>query len=488
MKIKFLVIIASLLILPLAITSCLDSDNNYELGSDDTITAFELDTIYYGIKYKFTIDQIRGEIYNQDSVPFGSDTIIDKILIKTISANTPYIMTGDTAFIIADSVDFKQTMVYENGKAVAKPLEFKIYAANGETSRTYKIWVNRHQVDPDSLVWGTTPYTSSFSGGQVTSSQETKMVTLGNNVLMFASDGTNLQIYKGPSLLGSAWELITHTTTDATPHPLENASANSVIAFDDELYIIARSSNSESQLYRSKDGETWESVEPILSWTPTGILNIETLITSFYGKDDNGNLVDKALAAIVKDDNGSIFTTLTKNSEGNLTWNKGANVPSNFPTGRLSATKSFTTLTGGQQAMLISSASDDDTATNPWFSEDGSDWAIMTTTAKYSLPKWKEPTILYYGKTLYAFGGAYDSNSTNDFSNVYTSVNGIIWEKIKRGFLFPNDDGVSKFKGRKGYGITIDKDNYVWMGWEKGASNSDEVWRGKLNRVTFDKQ
>ena len=39
----------------------------------------------YGVKYKFTIDQLSCEIYNEDSLPVHADTIIDKILIKTLT-------------------------------------------------------------------------------------------------------------------------------------------------------------------------------------------------------------------------------------------------------------------------------------------------------------------------------------------------------------------------------------------------------------------
>ena len=37
----------------------------------------------YGMSYKFTIDQLSREIYNEDSLPVHADTIIDRILIKT---------------------------------------------------------------------------------------------------------------------------------------------------------------------------------------------------------------------------------------------------------------------------------------------------------------------------------------------------------------------------------------------------------------------
>ena len=84
MRIKFLSFIASFFMVSFVITSCLDDDNDIEYSPDATIHAFELDTIY-GISYKFTIDQQKGEIYNQDSLPVHADTIIDRILIKTLT-------------------------------------------------------------------------------------------------------------------------------------------------------------------------------------------------------------------------------------------------------------------------------------------------------------------------------------------------------------------------------------------------------------------
>ena len=83
MRIKFLSFIASFFMVSFVITSCLDDDNNIEYSPDATIHAFELDTTGLG-KYKFTIDQLKSEIYNEDSLPVHADTIIDKILIKTL--------------------------------------------------------------------------------------------------------------------------------------------------------------------------------------------------------------------------------------------------------------------------------------------------------------------------------------------------------------------------------------------------------------------
>ena len=76
------------------ITSCLDDDNNIEYSPDATIHAFALDTAGLG-SYKFTIDQLSREIYNEDSLPVHADTIIDKILIKTLTTASGVVTMKD---------------------------------------------------------------------------------------------------------------------------------------------------------------------------------------------------------------------------------------------------------------------------------------------------------------------------------------------------------------------------------------------------------
>ena len=148
MRIKFLSVIVSFLIVSFALSSCLDSDDNYEFSSDATIHAFGIDTIH-GKHYKFTIDQLNRLIYNRDSLPVGSDTIIDRILIDTMTV-TGWITSGsptDTVFVMSDSVDLRPAMNNDAG------MLFKAHAADGVTVREYKLKVNVHLQDPDSLVW-----------------------------------------------------------------------------------------------------------------------------------------------------------------------------------------------------------------------------------------------------------------------------------------------------------------------------------------------
>ena len=134
------------------ITSCLDDDNNIEYSPDATIHAFSLDTIWYGITYKFTIDQQKGEIYNEDSLPVHADTIIDKILIKTLTTVSGVITMKnkadeDSIININDSIDLRN------------PIKIKVWSTEAlagispDQTKEYTIEVRVHKHDPDSLKW-----------------------------------------------------------------------------------------------------------------------------------------------------------------------------------------------------------------------------------------------------------------------------------------------------------------------------------------------
>ena len=84
MRIKLLSVISGFLLLCFTMSSCLGDDVKYEYSPNAVLQAFELDEVL-GKSYVFTIDQLTGQIYNQDSLPVGSDTIINKILITNFT-------------------------------------------------------------------------------------------------------------------------------------------------------------------------------------------------------------------------------------------------------------------------------------------------------------------------------------------------------------------------------------------------------------------
>ena len=132
------------------ITSCLD-DNNIEYSPDATIHAFALDTAGLG-SYKFTIDQLSREIYNEDSLPVHADTIIDKILIKTLTTASGVVTMkdksgNDSVLNINDSIDLRKELIIKVWSTEA------LAGISPNQTKEYKIKVNVHDYDPDSLRW-----------------------------------------------------------------------------------------------------------------------------------------------------------------------------------------------------------------------------------------------------------------------------------------------------------------------------------------------
>jgi hypothetical protein len=442
MRIKSLLISVSFLVFPLVLSSCLDSDNTYELSSDNLITAFSLDTIY-GKTYTFTIDQLEGKIYNVDSVAFGADTIINRILITTLTTNG-YVTAGtdmaepfpnDTLFNYADSIDF----------ITHNPLVVRVRSYDGRHIKPYEIEVRIHRADPDTLVWGEGPYASILTNGEMATAKESKAVLLNDQILLFASDGDHITAYGGPST--SQFQKITLTGLAA------DTKVSSILNVKDATTLYGATEN--GKVFSTTNGADWAEV--------ASDSTVVTLITTFD---------DTTIAGIIKAGTANVFAAATVNADGSLKWTtEGNTVPDGFPTGHIVATKSYTTPTGGQQALLIGEPAGA-TATTPWFSTNGLNWGAMTPSKiKYALPAMEEPSILYYGDTIYAFG-----RTTDGFSSIYTSKNGIVWEEIKKKFMFP-----SAFKDKSGYTMVVDKDNYIRMFWYK----DDEAWRGKLNRLGF---
>lgn len=465
MRTKSLSIIASFFILLLAITSCLDSDTEYEFSSDNTISAFALDTIY-GVSYKFTIDQQKGLIYNIDSVPFSADTIINKILIKTFTFGG-YLTAGETAekdtfFNYTDSLNFLDTM--------DEPLVLRVRPEDGGEYKEYRIEVRRHLVNSDSLNWiGNAPFSESFSNGAVTADQKIKTVALNDKLLVFVAEGN----YTAPRLyVGSTQTDQWGSAVNLTPN---NLIISSILTYKDNLYMTS----GDGKVFSSADGTSWTEV----AGDGTAV---SSLLTTF-SNTENGSLVESSIAGIIKIESELYFAKGTFDADQKLSWTTATPkqaVPVNtaeeyaFPTENITATKSAKTATGGQIAYLIGAATNTDPAL-PWFSKDGMSWASLP--AQFdnnALPSMSYPSIMYYGDKLYAFGDSFDS--------FYTSLNGFAWQTIKRNFLFPlNDEGESRFKDRTNYSMTIDSDNYIWIVWGKGDGYTDEVWKGRLNRLGF---
>ncbi len=456
MRIKFLSVIVSFLIVSVsfAVTSCLDSDNDYEYSSDATIHAFAIDTIH-GKDYTFTIDQLNRLIYNRDSLPMDADTIIDSILIKKMDV-TGWISSGsptDTLFNISNVVDLTPAMNNDAG------MLFKAHAADGVTAREYKLKVNVHLQDPDSLVWTDMQKRGNIFSSTINPGQQ-KAVVLGDELFVYTSNTTAYKTSTAPDKYNWSEVYVSNLPSDV--------KLTSAVEYNNTLYMVTKS----KRVFSSTNGAAWTEVTTLGD-------NVIVLINGF--SDRLSGIVEingKQYFNICKD--GKNWEA--KNTADNLTLEE---VPVGFPTENISTTQTSTG-NGVEKVVLAGMPLANEKETIPWFSLDGKGWASLANTVYDTYcPGMVNPAIMYYGDMFYCFGGELDA--------IYNSITGIAWSKTETKFLLPQE-----FKGKGAYSIIVeptkdktvapaDKRDFIWVIFG-GNGTKNEVWRGRLNRLGFEIQ
>ncbi len=444
MRIKFLSVIVSFLIVSIAMSSCLDSDNNAEYSSDATVHAFGLDSVF-GKHYKFSIDQLNRLIYNKDSMPVGAnvDSVLGRILVDTFSV-TGWITAGsptDTLFKMSDSIDVRP--------AVNKPgqsgMEFIVHAADGTSSRKYYLDVRVHLQDPDSLVWRNMAVEGDVFSNTVTTKPQ-RSVILNSELLVYTS---NTVVYK------TSIEPRHYNWTQAAISTLPtDAKLTSVINFQEKLYMATESGD----VYSSSNGITWDKMNGLSN-------NVVSLVATFP-KNDLGNM-SATLVGIQEDSQKKRYFCTTTDG---LMWETREAVGDGFPTENIYYT-ALTTANGVDKVLAVGMPQAVSKITTPWFSMNGNGWAELSNATGSFCPGMENPSILYYGGMFYCFGGKLDA--------IYSSIAGIAWQKVEKKFLLPEE-----FKNKGSYSMTVDKNNYIWIVFG-GNNTKNEVWRGRLNRLGF---
>lgn len=216
----------------------------FALAADDSVMA-NLDSV------QFTIDLDKAEIYNADSLPVGTDVshlCVDLTFSSAVS-EAEFQITGaknrpDTTFSYlstSDSVDFTGNV------------RFKVTSYDGTLTRYYKIKVNVHQVEPDSLYWSqmakrTLPNTE----GEYLSE---KTVKFGDTYMNYVSRQENGDTAYYLSTAASAAQAV--WTKEKVTLP-SRPNLKSITATADHLYLLAGN----GMLYGSDNGR---------SWTPCGV-------------------------------------------------------------------------------------------------------------------------------------------------------------------------------------------------------------------------
>lgn len=520
MRIKFLSFIASFFMVSLFITSCLDNDESVEYSPDATIRAFALDTIGgYGVNYKFTIDQISGLIYNEDSLPVHADTIIDRILIKTLTTASGIVTmksksNEDSIINIADSMDLRK---YVNTPKENKPLELTVWAPDMLTKKTYSVSIRMHHHDPDSLTWQHAGKIDDL----LTESQ--KSITFKKNIYTYTIIGNVLKVYQSP-ISNMSWSSSTVTTTDGSITTMPT----SILSYKDKLYATFKD---KANAYVSGDGINWtksplENVELFLAPLKEKISYLKLVgdkhifSTSANGETEDYSAYDKhkkylegdarlylpnevTAYTIYENRNGSEAAMLIGAATKSTTINDGEKeVPAATPWGYAEQILSVNELDAQGEEVLVDGQNKKTNITvSSWV-------AVPAGSSLAYCPELKNPIIIHYNSLFYLFG--------EGFETFYTSLSGRDWKKADKKFSFPYQDwtvsgfvpSVTKpeFRGRKKFSAVQDTEKgyiYVLFGKETGVTfteevkkgettdrgpynHDSEVWRGRLNQLWFD--
>ena len=412
MRIKFLSFIASFFMVSFVITSCLDDDNNIEYSPDATIHAFALDTAGLG-SYKFTIDQLSREIYNEDSLPVHADTIIDKILIKTLTTASGVVTMkdksgNDSVININDSIDLREDLTIKVWSTEA------LAGISPNQTKEYTIKVRVHQHDPDSLRW---KYINEIDN-QITGEQ--KSIILGSEVLTYSVVGNELRVYKNS--LTNFGNGVSQETVGLPEGQLPTSIVT--FQFNRSITMLYATSAGDGHVYESADG---------INWGKSSMFGegVELLLATLTNNDISRICYTKKGA-----DSQRYFYYQTNDipQETLDEAENGGKVPANFPTKNISYTV-YESATNIKSVLLVGDtetatlADDSELETTIVWAYDGSKWVEFSTTSSVAYcPKYTQPSIIYYNDLVYIFG--------QNFSSIYVSNQGLFWKKLTPSLHF----------------------------------------------------
>lgn len=457
MKLRVLNIITSLFITACIVTSCLGEDTvEYDFSTDASITAFSIkDSIvtYYpattangkdttlsfgvlGSDYPFVINHNEGLIYNQDSLPIGTD--VSKVVVN-ITADTYGIYIAaekDSLWSETDSLNFNN------------PIHFKILSEYGTFGRTYTAKINVHQQDPDLMTWQKMPCNLDSS------IKKQKTVYMNGHIYVFAEATEQVTVTSTPTSGIKEWTPLSNIDIPS------KADYSSVMVWGNKLYILA-----DKELFTSENGTNWSKVETSQGITKL-MANIHTEHTQkIIGVDEKGYYIE---------------------SEDGINWTKHELLPEGLSSTHTTFV-SYPLVTNPKISRVVLMG-DNQTKTDStlvvWTQLNSETrWTeLYPTEDNKACPKLETPNIIHYNDCLYALGGI---PTTDSFSQLYESTdNGITWHNSDKKLSLPEEFNALYKQSKGNYSIAIDEHQFIWLTW----GSTGEVWRGRINKLGFEKQ
>lgn len=430
-----------------SLSSCLKDNNEEVTYYDDTaVTAFSLGTLNKNLLTKakdgvtdtivkttfsasttrFYIDQAQKQIYNPDSLPYGTDPSKVVANITTKNSGTVVLNLKDregkdslARYVAAEAIDFRKTV------------RVRVYNMRSTAFREYTVKVNIHQQTGDEVSWGSTSQTALAAVGA------RKMVSNGSQIFLFGQkDGQTLAFKKSGN---------NFTPLDKTFSA--NAYKN-VVASNGYLYVLDNGS-----IMRSADGQTWSRTAQAAPVTQL----IGGSDTNLYAIGD-GSIMRSA-------DNGASWTASPIGDDaGEL---PAENISFACFASKANAQTNTLILIGTRDGQTKVWSKVEENATGA----QNQPWVFYNKDAynKHTLPSPANLQVVACGSSLVAQGG--------DLSTFYVSEDrGITWFADSR---YKPTAGFGK--DRTPFAMTCDNTNTIHI----SKAGSAEVWTCRLARMAW---
>lgn len=451
----------------MSLVSCLkDGDDNVTYYSDTAISSFSVNNIVVekttksstGVdstytesqsasSYTFYIDQEKREIYNPDSLPYGTNGT--KMLVSVITVNNgvaglkALMGTDVKAISETDSLDF------------SVPRTIVVRSSDGKYTRDYTVKVNIHKQKGEDFSW-----TLLGTNTQMTSFEAIRAFTIGDKVVAFGSDGTNTTAVQTSASDGSTWTPVTFSFNGLLPADMYQQ----IVKKGDRLYMILN-----GKLLSSSDGSEWDE---------EGSTDMKQLVAAssdkLYAYDNSGEIQSSS--------DGASWTADGIDSDASL-----------LPTTDINYTCSaLRTNNDVERVILLGnrdvSTYEADTTAVIWSKLDDTGnyavnlpWAYYTfdIRSKYILPRLANISLTSYGKYILALGGKGIGKCTKPaYSQIYSSVDGGLTWQDEAGIQLPSAIN----KSAKSMAMLTDDENHLWI----ICAGTGQVWRGRLNSMGWE--
>lgn len=378
---KYLLLVAVTMVLVL--TGC-ESTSKSTISESTTIGYLRMYSPFdSNVKsYVFTIDTVNNLIYNEDSLDFG--TRVDSLSPMLTPVFNTCVIDGDINLYAKDTVCVDFT----------KEHTLTVTSKDNARTRTYKIWVNVHHVNPDTIQW-------SYMGGlQDDDIIEDKCVATeeGDAFWLLNKNGRLVVL---ASFNGSQWN---DFTTEGMAKGVDELDIEHAVAHNGSVCVLGGMT-----LFSSNIGGTWSSTET------TSDVEVEHLMFSLRG----------ALYALGK---GNRILRLNGSK-----WDEVAQMPTGFPV-RGESICTGKSPSGTWQATVGCGVDEKGNYVSDfWATENGAYWVKLTLKDSLITPR-AYAAMAQYASGIILMGGVDKNGEMVNDNSLYSQDFGMTWRQLDSVF------------------------------------------------------